>query len=416
MSEFAEFHDELRRVARDLLAGAGDERALCKAAVAAGWLGLEVPEEFGGAGAGSVESAIPLVEIGRAAAPTALSTVLALSVPALLAAEPEPLRDSLLRDVVVGSALPVVVLEAEVEAEAGGVNASPDKERSAADGSVERSEPWNTQPPPNRRLAADGCRVEDRRRSEGSTQGGEPRQLEVRRSGSGFSLALTPDGPHLSGTARFVLDAGAADLLLIPARTDTGETVLTAVHPDLVTLRAVPLVDATRSAASVTADHAPVRAVWQLRTPLDLPARAALAVACDSLGIAEAMLDATVAYVKIREQFGRPVGSFQAVKHACADMLVQTTLTRHLVAAAVEAVNDSAPDSALAVARAKSYATSTAVRVAGKAVQLHGGYGYTWESGLHVHLKRATLNRALYGSPTTHRRTLAAHHTRDGLA
>ena len=135
--------------------------------------------------------------------------------------------------------------------------------------------------------------------------------------------------------------------------------------------------------------------------------RAAVAIACDSLGLGEAMLAATVDYAKVRHQFGRPIGSFQAVKHACADMLVQIAVSRQLVAAAVEAVAEDRPELDVRPSMAKSYACSAAVDVAGKAMQLHGGIGYTWESGIHVYLKRATLNRSLFGSPAAHRKRLA---------
>jgi len=151
----------------------------------------------------------------------------------------------------------------------------------------------------------------------------------------------------------------------------------------------------------MTFDGDPADAVRRLHE------RAAVAVACDSLGVAEAMLAATVSYVKVRHQFDRPIGSFQAVKHACADMYVAIAVSRQLVAAAVQAVADGRPDAAVAAAMAKSYACSTAVDVAGKAMQLHGGIGYTWESGIHVYLKRAALNRSLFGAPTAHRQELA---------
>ena len=135
--------------------------------------------------------------------------------------------------------------------------------------------------------------------------------------------------------------------------------------------------------------------------------RAAVAIACDSLGLSEAMLDATVGYAKVREQFGRPIGSFQAVKHACADMLVAVSVSRQLVGAAVQAIVDDQPDADVAASMAKSYVTVSAVDIAGKAMQLHGGIGYTWESGIHVYLKRAALNRSLFGSPASCRQELA---------
>jgi alkylation response protein AidB-like acyl-CoA dehydrogenase len=133
-------------------------------------------------------------------------------------------------------------------------------------------------------------------------------------------------------------------------------------------------------------------------------------VACDSLGVAEAMLDATVEYAKVREQFGRPIGSFQAVKHACADMLVEVTIGRELVDAAVAAVVAGDEEAPVAVAMAKSHVTAHAVDVVGKAMQLHGGIGYTLESGVPAHLKRAALNRSLFGSPREHRRHVAGRY------
>jgi alkylation response protein AidB-like acyl-CoA dehydrogenase len=138
--------------------------------------------------------------------------------------------------------------------------------------------------------------------------------------------------------------------------------------------------------------------------------RAAVAVACDSLGLGEAMLAATVGYVRVREQFGRPIGSFQAVKHACADMLVRIRVSRQLVTAAVTALESDAADASTAASMAKAYACETAVEVAAKAMQLHGGIGYTWESGIHAYVKRAALNRSLSGAPSAHRKRLAARY------
>jgi alkylation response protein AidB-like acyl-CoA dehydrogenase len=119
------------------------------------------------------------------------------------------------------------------------------------------------------------------------------------------------------------------------------------------------------------------------------------------------MLSATVCYAKVRHQFGRPIGSFQAVKHACADMLVHISVSRRLLRAAVQAIVEDRDDATVAASMAKSYACSAAVDVVGKAMQLHGGIGYTWESGIHVYLKRAALNRSLFGSPAAHRKELA---------
>ncbi|MEZ0359445.1 acyl-CoA dehydrogenase family protein [Mycobacterium sp. SA01] len=198
----------------------------------------------------------------------------------------------------------------------------------------------------------------------------------------------------------FVPDAEGADTILVV--TDAGVTEAT------VSVTPQPVLDETRRLARVTVEHPGAALSFVDESAAGrLRDRAAAAIACDSLGVAEAMLAATVSYVTMRHQFDRPIGSFQAVKHACADMYVAIAVSRQLVRAAVHAVTGDQPDAGAAAAMAKSYACSTAVDVAGKAMQLHGGIGYTWESGVHVYLKRAALNRSLFGSPAAHRHQLA---------
>jgi alkylation response protein AidB-like acyl-CoA dehydrogenase len=224
---------------------------------------------------------------------------------------------------------------------------------------------------------------------------------------------------RLRGRAEFVPDAPGADDLLLLARDADGTPVVVRVDRDTPGVEVVeqPLVDATRSMGVVTADG-PIEpsSVWRFagdpsaaeaaaRHVVD---RGAVALACDSLGLSRAMLDATVDYARVREQFARPIGSFQAVKHACADLLVQITASAELVAAAVTAVAHPDADASVAASMAKAHAGETGVAVAGGALQLHGGIGYTWESGIHVYLKRAALNRSLLGSPAAHRHALAA--------
>jgi alkylation response protein AidB-like acyl-CoA dehydrogenase len=200
---------------------------------------------------------------------------------------------------------------------------------------------------------------------------------------------------------------------------EDGAPVIVAVDPREpgISVEPQPVVDESRRLAVVRADGAAVDAasIWRFagdpQTAVRrLLGRAAVAVACDSLGVSEAMLDATVSYAKVREQFGRPIGSFQAVKHACADMLVKVQVSRQLVTAAVMALASDEDDASAAAWMAKSYACEAAVEVAGAAMQLHGGIGYTWESGVHRYLKRAALNRALFGSPAAHRARLAARY------
>lgn len=213
------------------------------------------------------------------------------------------------------------------------------------------------------------------------------------------------DGDRLTGSAEFVPDAAGADRLLV--LTGAGVAV---VRAESVTVTGQPVLDETRRLASVTAQAAAVDDVLDFDDDPQqhiraVHERAAVAIACDSLGLAQQMLSATVDYVKVRHQFGRPIGSFQAVKHACADMLVGIEVSRQLVGDAIVAIVDGS-DAGVAAAMAKSYTCSTAVDVVGKAMQLHGGIGYTWESGIHVYLKRATLNRSLFGSPAAQRKKL----------
>ncbi|MQY31134.1 acyl-CoA dehydrogenase family protein [Nocardia aurantia] len=372
--DLSEFHDELRTVARELLA-AGSGAALDRRQLArTGWLGLEAADEYDGAEATFAEVAVILHEFGRAAAPGPYPTVAALAITTLEQLRPGPDRDRLLRDTVAGAATPVPVFDAELF----GAQDIPAEPAPPASGSSAATD-----------------------------------SLPIVRSVTPFRLVYEADRVNVSGTADFVLDAPEADRLLLLAADDSGIPVVVPVDPSApgLTVTTRPVVDLTRSIATVSAEDVAVEQVWRfVDNPYEalryLRDRAAVAVACDSLGLSEAMLDATVDYARVREQFGRPIGSFQAVKHACADMLVQITIARKLIDAAIRGLTDESADGA-AAAMAKSYACTAAVDIVGKAMQLHGGIGYTWESGIHTYLKRALLNRSLYGAPADHRRRLS---------
>ncbi|OBF40405.1 acyl-CoA dehydrogenase [Mycolicibacterium peregrinum] len=338
--DFAAIHDELRSVAADLLAKDTIDWPLL---ISAGWIGLDAPEDAGGAGATFAEVAVICEELGRAAAATGYLGGAVLAIGVLNMLHPNESRDALLKAVVSGTIRTAIAL------------------------------PGAGDPAP-------------------------------------FELATTRLGWRIHGSAAFVPDVVGAQRLLLPARDADGVAVLVDVaagSPGL-TVTEQPVLDETRTLATVTAEGIEVDedAVWHFDGAPDsgldaLTDRAALAVACDSLGVAQAMLDTTVSYTGVRQQFGRPIGSFQAVKHACADMLVQISVARQLVGAAIASLDPRA------VSMAKAYTTEAAVEVAGKAMQLHGGIGYTWESRVHVYLKRAALNRSLYGSPAEHRAKVA---------
>jgi len=133
-----------------------------------------------------------------------------------------------------------------------------------------------------------------------------------------------------------------------------------------------------------------------------------VALACDSVGGAARVLETTVEYARQRIQFDRPIGSFQAVKHRCADMLTLVEASRVGAAHAAEAVARGAGDAPLAASEAKFTACDAYAKVAGDGVQLHGGVGYTWDYDCHFFLKRAKLNQVLFGDSTWHRDRAAA--------
>jgi alkylation response protein AidB-like acyl-CoA dehydrogenase len=225
---------------------------------------------------------------------------------------------------------------------------------------------------------------------------------------------------RLQGEGAFIPDAFDAGRLLVAATDQREGLVLVDLQRSTsgLDVSEQPVLDATRRLALVRADGVVVPETSVLRFGAEsqgaLPClldRGAMAIACDSLGVAEAMMEATVAYAGLRRQFDRPIGSFQAVKHACADMLVQVQVCRGLLSAAVQSHAANERDSSVAVSMAKSYVCEAAVQVAGKAMQLHGGIGYTWESGIPAYLKRAVLNRSLFGSPASHRKRLAGRYT-----
>lgn len=351
MTDFAELHDELRAVAADVLAARVGEPVDSAVLAELGWTGLEVVDELDGAGASFREVAVVAEQLGRNVNGGGYFGSAVLGVGLLNHLRPGTVRDGLLTGIATGRTTVTVAIPSEGEAQPGFV-------------------------------------VED-----------------------------AADGPRITGRAPLVLDAQGADVLLVPVRLPDGRSAVAAVGRDAVGLavRVRPVVDETRSLADVSAESV-LLAADALLGYADgadesgaLTARARAAIACDSLGVAAAMLDATVDYVAVRQQFGRPIGSFQAVKHACADMAVQIAVSRQLVATAVATVADGSPDAPRVAAMANAYTTEAAVAAAGEAMQLHGGIGYTWEAGIHRYLKRATLNRALFGSPTQLRRELAQY-------
>ncbi len=205
------------------------------------------------------------------------------------------------------------------------------------------------------------------------------------------ATALSDD--MLTGKVEHVLDGGAATLFLI-GMGDQGHALVSRDAPGL-TIETPPAVDRTRSLATLIFCKTPALRVHV--NPAMLERHAALGIACDSIGGAEAILDKTVEYLKVRTQFGRPIGQFQALKHRVADHKLRLETARALLSHAL--AQDGFGARALAMAAlARATATSAYAAIADDAVQLHGGIGFTWEHECHIYLKRAWLNRLIFGS------------------
>jgi alkylation response protein AidB-like acyl-CoA dehydrogenase len=208
---------------------------------------------------------------------------------------------------------------------------------------------------------------------------------------------VTCDADVLTGTVDLVLGADRASLLVVPAGDE-----LYAVEADAagVTITPTLLLDHSRSAAQVTLDGVTGRRLDAAPDFLvEAALRSAVLVAADALGTASRMLAMAVEYSGQRTQFGRPIGSFQAMKHAAATMLVGEEASRSVVYFAAASVDQRLPERAMHAAAAKAQVTASASDAADSALTMHGAIGYTWEHDLQLFYKRTKLDRALFGPP-----------------
>jgi alkylation response protein AidB-like acyl-CoA dehydrogenase len=226
-----------------------------------------------------------------------------------------------------------------------------------------------------------------------------------------FPDTVRGDGSTVTGTITSVADAGPANLLLVPAL-DADGPALYLVHPTAsMTVTPVLALDLTRPLADLTFAASPATRLASGSAAEDavraaLTAGAAL-LASEQLGLAERCLELTVDYLTIRYQFGRPVGSFQALKHRLADLWATITQSRALARYAAACLAEDRPDTAIAVCLAQAHCSATAVRAAEECVQMHGGIGFTWEHPAHLYLKRAKSSALAFGTPDRHRMALA---------
>lgn len=232
-----------------------------------------------------------------------------------------------------------------------------------------------------------------------------------------ISLAAMPegDGWRLDGTKSFVLDGCAAGLVLVVARTPGGAGLFAVdiTDGDVPGLSRTPLqtMDQTRKLARLELAATPASLIGELgasgpalSTALD---HAAVALAAEQVGGAQHCLDSAVDYAKTRVQFGRPIGSFQAVKHKCADLLVEVESARSAAYYGAWAATESPGELPVVARLAKSYCSEAYLHAASENIQIHGGVGFTWEHDAHLYFKRATASSLLFGDPAFHRDQLA---------
>ena len=336
----------------------GESEALWKDMAGLGWLGLGLPESQGGSGLGMVETAILLEELGRVAWPGPyLETALASR--ALLAGGTEAQRRRWLPVIAAGDARATVCL-------------------------LDEGLDWDP--------AATVTRA------------------EAAPAGSGIEPP-SPGAVRLWGTKRFVPWAHVADLLLVPAREADGVSLfaVTAGAPGLAVSPTAAMDPGTRW-STVRLDAVQVGPEARVGPPgraasllAALLRAGAVGAAAGMLGCARRCLDTSVAFAKVREQFGQPVGSFQAVRHKCAEMLLEVENAHAATYYAAWALDAGAEDAEVAASVAKAYVGDAARRVCGEAIQIHGGIGFTWEYDLHLYVKRAKALEATYGDGDHHR-------------
>ena len=311
---------------------------------------LVIPEAYGGAGFSFVEMAVVLEETGAALFGAPLLSTVALAATALMSSDDEPAKADLLPGIASGDTIATVAL-------------------------TEESGRWDLD------------------------------SVATRATRSG-------DGWVLDGQKMFVLDGASADLIVVAARSDAG-LGLFVVDGGASGLTRTPLatMDQTRKQARLDFAAAPARLVGEdggggaaLAKMLDL---AAVALAAEQVGGAQRCLDMSVQYAKERIQFGRPIGSFQAIKHKCADMLMQVESAKSAAYYAAWAAAEDSDELPVVASLAKSYCSEAYFSAAADNIQIHGGIGFTWEHDAHLYFKRAKSSELLFGDPAYHRELLA---------
>lgn len=324
-----------------------------------GWLGLVYPEAYGGAGLGFVDLAVLMEEMGRAVVPGPFFSTVLLGGLALLQAGSESQKKEWLTRISSGAAKVALA--------------------------------WTE---PNARWDAAGVTLEARQ---------------------------APGGFRLSGTKLFVHDAHTADALVVAARTAGGASPEEGVSLFLLPagargleVKLLPTMDQTRKLCEVRlsdVEVAPDAVVGQPGKGWEALARVAeratVALCAEMCGGAQKVLEMSTEYAKIRVAFGKPIGSYQGIKHKAADMLVDVENAKSITYYAAWAVDEQVPEASLAASMAKAYVSDAYRKVAAAGIQIHGGIGFTWEHDLHLYFKRAKGSEFTFGDATYHRERVA---------
>ena len=314
-----------------------------------GWHAMAIPEEYGGAGYGFLELAVLLEEMGAGLLPAPFLSTVALGANAVLMAATEEQKAAILPDVAMGGTRLAVAI-----GEDGG--------------------PWSAD-----RIAT--------------------------------SATPSGDGWVLSGSKRFVMDGHTAEHVIVAA--STGDEIGffdVAAGADGMTCELLPTMDTTRKLADLTFQDTPAVRIGSgdVSDHIEGLLRiASVALALESVGGAQRTLDMAVAYAKDRVQFGRPIGSFQAIKHKCADMLLAVNGARAAAYYAAWALAEGSDELERVAPLAKASCTEAYFHCAQESIQIHGGIGFTWEHDAHLFFKRAKSNELLIGAPSQHRELLA---------
>ncbi len=217
-----------------------------------------------------------------------------------------------------------------------------------------------------------------------------------------------PDGTwRLTGRSDPVVDGAYADLVVVFADVDGAPAVFAVVTDDGARPTSEPAMDRTRSLGRLELADSPALRLGDDALAESILDRAVSAVCAEMLGAADVVLAMTVQYAKDRVQFGRPIGGFQAIKHRCADMLVDVEGMRSAAYYAAWAVGAGDPEASTAASAAKVWCSDAARRVMASGLQVHGGIGFTWEHDLHLFLKRSQLDQVSFGDAAHHRERIA---------